>query len=217
MTNKLKLAIFISGGGTNMQAIVRNCLSGIIDAEVAVVVSNEPQAGGIVRARKLGLPVEVVDHRSFPDRESHEKAVIEAIAPYRPDLIVLAGYMRIITPVLLNRFYDNNKKLPGIINIHPADTAAYQGTHGYEFAMGLTDKGGRLQETKITVHFVDSGMDTGPVIRQRTVPIQPDDTLGTLRNRGLEIEYEIYSEVIQLLAEERIIITNGQASIRPKG
>lgn len=199
-----------------MQAIARNCQSGAIDATVAVVVSNEPDASGIEKADALGIPAVVVDHRGYGSREEHERAILAAIEPYETSLAVLAGYMRIVTPVLLDRFHDAARGLPGVINIHPADTAAYQGTHGYEFAMGLTPGAARLVETKVTVHFVDSGMDTGPVIRQRTVPILPDDSLDDLKKRGLAQEYELYSEVIQLLAEDRVRVKDGRVVVDEK-
>ena len=214
MKRKLRLVIFISGGGTNMEAIAKNALAGRIDAEVAAVVSNEPGAGGLARAEKLGIPTLVLDHRARPDRETHERAIIQALEPFDVKLIVLAGYLRMVTPVLLDYYYDYGRDLPGVINIHPADTRAYQGTHGYEFAMGLAGPGERLTETRITVHFVDAGMDTGPIIRQRSVPVHEDDTLDTLRARGLNLEYELYSEVVQLLAEDRVRLEGGRVIIR---
>ena len=164
MADKLRLAVFISGGGTNLEAIAKNCAGEAIACEVAVVVSNRADAYGLVRAKNYGIPTIVADDREFPSREAHEQAIEQALAAYPHDLIVLAGWMRILTAGFIARHFNRRIGLPGIINIHPADTAAYQGTHGYEFAMGLTRKGPRLAETKITVHFIDEGTDTGSVI-----------------------------------------------------
>ena len=196
-----------------MEAIAKNCQAGRIDAQVTVVASNVPGAGGIGRARHLGIPTLEIDHRNYPDRATHERAIIEALAAFPVAVVVLAGYMRMVTPVLLERYYDPTRRRPGVINIHPADTRAYQGTHGYEYALGLAGGGTRLTETKITIHFVDSGMDTGPILLQRAVPVFADDTIDTLRARGLQVEYEAYSEAIQLLAEDRVQVTDGRVVI----
>lgn len=200
MIDKLKLAVFLSGSGSNFEAIARNCATGKIPCEVVVVVSNRPDAFGLERAAKYGIPTVTLDDRGFPTRRAHEQALEKELASYDYDLIVLAGYMRMITGDFIQQHAKNRLGLPGIINIHPADTAAYQGTHGYEFAMGLTKKGPRLTETMITVHFIDAGMDSGPIIAQRTVPILPDDDLEALRKRGLAIEWELYSEVLGKIA-----------------
>jgi len=204
MGDKLKLVVFLSGGGSNFEAIARNCVTGAIPCEVVAVVSNRPDAFGLERAAKYGVPAISVDDRAFPSREAHEQAVDRELAAYEYDLIVLAGYMRMITGDFIARHSRNRLGLPGIINIHPADTAAYQGTHGYEFAMGLTQKGPRLTETVITVHFIDAGMDSGPVIAQRTVPILPEDGLDAVRERGLAVEWELYSEVLKKIAQGKV-------------
>ena len=134
------------------QSILDVCEAGSIHCEVVVVASNNPEAYGLKRARTHGVPTVALDHKRFPDRESHEKAIIAAIAEHEPEVAVLAGYMRVITPVLIEHFYDRRNDRPGVINIHPADTRQYQGAHGYEFAMGMLRKHPqRLEETKITV------------------------------------------------------------------
>jgi phosphoribosylglycinamide formyltransferase-1 len=197
-----------------MEAIARNCAEGKIDARVNVVVSNVPDAGGLARAKSFGIPTVVVDHRDFADRREHETEIIRRIEGHPIDLVCLAGYMRVVTPVLLDRFYDRRRNLPGVINIHPADTRAYQGEHGYEFALGLLKRHPtRLAETRITVHFVDSGVDTGPIIRQAAVPVFPEDTLEDLRKRGLAQEYLLYSEAIQLIAEGRVRLVDRKVII----
>jgi phosphoribosylglycinamide formyltransferase-1 len=212
MTEKLRLAVFLSGGGSNFEAIAKNCAAGAIACEVTVVVSNRADAYGLVRAQNHGIPAVVCDDREFPTRETHEAALEKMLVPYEFDLIVLAGYMRMLTADFIARHFNRRLGLPGIINIHPADTAVYHGVHGYEFAMGLTKKGPRLTETKITVHFIDAGMDTGPVIAQRPVPVLPEDDLEALRRRGLAVEWELYSEVLDQIAKGRVRYADGRVT-----
>jgi phosphoribosylglycinamide formyltransferase 1 len=204
MSDKLRLAVFLSGGGSNFEAIAKNCAEGKIACQVVVVLANRPDAFGLERGKKLGIPTVCVDDRDFTGRAAHEAAVEEALAPYEFDLVVLAGYMRLLTGPFIHRHKLGKFGLPGIINIHPADTTAYQGVHGYEFAMGLTGKGPRLTETKVTVHFIDEGMDTGPVITQRAVPVLPEDDLDALKKRGLEIEWELYSQVLDAIGRGKV-------------
>jgi phosphoribosylglycinamide formyltransferase-1 len=212
MNDKLRLAVFLSGSGSNFEAIARNCAAGKIACEVVVVVSNRADAYGLVRAANYGVPTIVCDDRDYPSRPAHEAALEQALTPYSYDLIALAGYMRLLTPEFVARRFNPRLGLPGVVNIHPADTKAYQGVHGYEFAMGLTKKGPRLSETKITVHFVDAGMDTGPVIAQRSVPIPSTDDLEALRQRGLAVEWEIYSEALDRIARGRVHWANGRVT-----
>jgi phosphoribosylglycinamide formyltransferase 1 len=214
MSSKLRLAVFVSGGGTNLQSIIDSCAQDNYPAEIAVVVSNKPEAYGLVRAEQAGIPSEVVAHKDFNTRQEHEREIIGRLEKYSVELVVLAGYMRVVTDVLLERFFNHARKLPGVINIHPADTLAYQGAHGYEYAMGQLDQHPeRLAQTKITVHFVDSGVDTGPIIKQAPVPIEPEDTIDDLRARGLKIEHQLYPEVIRLYAEGKLILNENIVTI----
>ncbi|RME25413.1 MAG: phosphoribosylglycinamide formyltransferase [Deltaproteobacteria bacterium] len=202
---KLRLAVFVSGSGSNFQAIVDSCRRPGYPAEVAVVVSNNPKAYALERAKAAGVPAVVVDHRAFDSRAGHEKEILRQLEPFGAKLAVLAGYMRVVTPVLLDAFRGRVGNLPSVVNIHPADTRSYQGIHGYEFALGLLpDHPRRLERTWITVHFVDPGVDTGPIIRQEPVPVFPDDDLEALKRRGLEVEHRIYPEVIEWIAKGRI-------------
>ncbi|MDP8254805.1 MAG: phosphoribosylglycinamide formyltransferase [Candidatus Alcyoniella australis] len=214
MSDKLKIAVLVSGSGTNFEAIASRAQGGQIDVEVCCVVSNRPGVGALERAERLGVPAHVVSHRDYPDRSSHERAIIETISPYGVDLIVLAGYTRIVTETLINALAGNRLGLPGIVNIHPADTRAYQGGHGYEFAMGLLpEHPQQLERTMITVHFVDNGVDTGPIIAQREVPVFAIDTLDDLRARGLQVEYGLYSQVLQWIAQGRVKYADNKATI----
>ena len=210
----LKLMVMASGSGTNLGAVMDACESGRIHARVVVVVSDKPGAYALTRARERGIPVVAVDPRFFPDRESHEAAILERVAPFKPQIAVLAGYMRLVTPFFLEKFRDPLTNLPGVINIHPADTKTYQGSRGYEFALGLGGKGRkRLARTWITVHFVDEGMDTGPIIAQKPLDVRPDDTLGSLKARGLKVEHELYPMVIDLLAKGKVGLEQGSGEV----
>jgi phosphoribosylglycinamide formyltransferase-1 len=214
MTDKLKLAVFISGGGTNLQALIDASQKPDYPARIVVVVSNVADAYGLTRAQNAGIPTEVVPHKQFKNRKAHETEILRRIERYEPQAALLAGYMRVVTPLLLYRFYDRARALPGVINIHPADTHQYQGAHGYEFALGLEPgKPQRLAETKITVHFVDAGVDTGAIIRQAKVEVLPGDTLEQLKERGLKVEHRVYPEVVRLYAEGRIRLVDKQVVV----
>ncbi|KUK55733.1 MAG: Phosphoribosylglycinamide formyltransferase [Marinimicrobia bacterium 46_47] len=182
-----RLAILISGRGSNMAAILRESREGILKGlcEVAVVVSNTCSAAGLETARKAGIPAICVSSKGKKRREFEEE-LIENLDKYRPDYIILAGFMRILTPFFIHRYRNR------ILNIHPADTAQFQGIGGYEWAF---EKG--LKETKITVHLIDDGVDTGPVLAQKTVDLRGADTLEEVEKRGLAVERSLYSQVIR--------------------
>ena len=211
---KLRLGVFVSGGGTNLQSIIDNCKKPDFPAQIVVVVSNKPGAFGLTRAERAGIPVVCVPHKGFKKRKEHEREIVKQIEQYNVEAVALAGYMRVVTPYLLDAFYNHKKGLPGVINIHPADTNAYQGAHGYEFAMGMLEEHPqRLEETKITVHFVDAGVDTGAIIKQAPVPVLPEDSIDDLRARGLKIEHQVYPEVIRLYAEGKLKLENKKVTI----
>ena len=200
MAMRLRLGVFVSGGGTNLQSLIDNCRIPAFPAELVVVVSNKTGAYGLSRAEQAGIPSLCVPHRDFASRQEHEREILRQIQPFGVDLVALAGYMRVVTPVLL-------AGLPGMVNIHPADTRAYQGAHGYEFAMGLLPEfPQRLEQTYITVHYVDAGVDTGEIIKQAPVPILPEDSIDDLRARGLAVEHRLYPEVIRMVAERRLAL-----------
>ncbi len=211
---RMRLAVLASGSGTNLQAILDACREPAFPAEVAAVASNVPGAQALARAARAGVPAVCVPHRGQPGREAHERAVLEALAPHGPcGLLVLAGYMRVLSPLVL-RAFRRPDGLPGVVNIHPADTRAYQGAHGYEFALGLVPgRPARLAETRVTVHFVDEGVDTGPIIAQRPVEVRPGDDLEALRARGLGVEHRLYPEAIRWIAEGRVRLEGGRVLV----
>ena len=210
----LRIALLASGSGSNLEAVIRGCREGGVAAEPVVALANNPGVLALERARKLDVPALVADHREHRSRAAHERRIIELLEPFAPHLLVLAGYMRIVTPTLIGHFADRFRQgLPGVMNIHPADTRQYQGAHGYEFAMGLLEGTERLEETRITVHFVDAGVDTGPIIAQRPVPVRPEDTIDDLRERGLAIEHQLYPECVDLYGRGKLSIEAGSVRV----
>jgi phosphoribosylglycinamide formyltransferase-1 len=200
MDKKTRLAVFVSGSGTNLQAIIDARIESI---EIAVIVSNNPGAYALERAKKHKIPTEVVDHRQFSSREEFEKELIKRLEPYRIDLIALAGFMRILSPLFV-RAYKNR-----IMNLHPALLPSFPGTHAAKQAL---DYG--VKFTGCTVHFVDEGVDTGPIILQAVVPIHDTDTEESLLDRIHLEEHRIYPEAIRLFAEGRLRVEGRRVFIR---
>ncbi|APG25520.1 MULTISPECIES: phosphoribosylglycinamide formyltransferase [Syntrophotalea] len=205
MNKKLRLGVLASGGGTNLQAIIDRCREGKLAAEVVLVLSNKPQAGALQRARSCGIPAVVVDHRHCPDREAFDRRMVDALRQAEVDLVILAGFMRILTPVFLSAFPQR------IMNIHPGLLPAFPGIDAQRQAL---EYGVKL--AGCTVHFVDPGVDTGPIIIQAAVPVLDDDDESSLARRILEQEHRIYPRAIQLYAEGRLRIEGRRVRIDQK-
>ncbi|MDX2494552.1 MAG: phosphoribosylglycinamide formyltransferase [Desulfuromusa sp.] len=199
---KLCLAVLASGSGTNLQSIIDQCQQGLLDAEIKLVISNNPDAGALERAEQAGINNICINHRSFDTREDFDQAVVSALKEVKTELVVLAGFMRIISAVFLQAFPER------IINIHPALLPSFPGLHVQQKAI---DYGAKF--SGCTVHLVDGGVDTGPIIVQAVVPILADDTEEILAARILEQEHKIYPQVIQWFAEERVKIIERQVKI----
>ena len=193
MSKKLRIGALASGGGTNLQVIIDRCQVGKLDAEIVLVISNNPDAVALERASRAGIAIRCIDHRLFSGREAFDAALVQALREAEVDLVVLAGFMRIITPVFVDAFPHR------IMNIHPALLPAFPGLHVQRKAL---EYGVRF--AGCTVHFVDTGTDTGPIIIQAVVPVHDDDTEETLSARILEQEHQIYPKAIQLFAEGRL-------------
>ncbi len=195
LKNKLRkpigMAVFISGRGSNMQSIVESVESGLLKgiAEVRVVFCNRKDAPGLVFARKKGIPILVLESKDR-DRKSFDADLISSLSKFRFDYIVLAGYMRILGKDFVQKFPRK------IINIHPADTKVHQGLHGYRTAF---EKG--WKETKITVHYVDEGLDTGSIIAQESVDLQGLSSLEEIEKKGLAQEHVFYPKVLKQVFE----------------
>ncbi|MDD4170087.1 MAG: phosphoribosylglycinamide formyltransferase [Desulfotomaculaceae bacterium] len=194
--DKLRLGVLASGQGSNLQAIMDAADNGKINAEVVIVISDQEKAYALERARQRGIPAEFVNPAGFKTRDEYEEVIVELLNRYGVGLVCLAGYMRIIGKTMLTSF--PNK----IMNIHPALLPAFPGLHGQEQAWrhGVKFSG-------CTVHFVDEGVDTGPIIIQAVVPVIEDDTADTLAARILEQEHIIYPEAIRRYTEGRLKIS----------
>lgn len=204
MSKKLRLGVLASGNGSNLQAIIDQCRDGRLSAEVVLVISNKPQAGALNRARKAGIPVAVIDHREHPERAAFDRTMVTALQNAKVDLVVLAGFMRILTSVFLEAFPQR------IMNIHPALLPAFPGVAAQRQALEYG-----VKIAGCTVHFVDPGVDSGPIIIQAAVPVLDGDDESTLAKRILEQEHRIYPRAIQLFAEGRLRIDGRHVCIDP--
>ena len=191
--SKTRLGVLISGNGTNLQAIIDRSEKGDLQAEVVCVISNKAAAYGLERARKHGIPALHLDHKSFSNRNEYDAAVVNCLQEYNVDLVILAGFMRIVTPVLLDAFPNR------VMNIHPALLPSFAGLDAQKQAL---EYGAKV--SGCTVHFVDTGTDTGPIILQSTVPVMEADSEETLSHRIHLEEHKLYPAAIQLFAEGRL-------------
>jgi phosphoribosylglycinamide formyltransferase-1 len=196
---KTRLAVLISGSGSNLQAIIDGCANGSIPAEVCLVLSNKADAYGLVRAQQAGIASRVLDHRDFPDRESYDTALGKVIDEYAPDAVLLAGFMRILTPAFVARFSGR------MLNIHPSLLPRFTGLHTHRRALEAGDT-----RHGASVHFVTEELDGGPVILQAWVPVEPNDDERRLAARVLQREHLIYPTVARWFAEGRLAFSNGQ-------
>ncbi len=184
----MRLAVLLSGRGSNFQAIHDAVQRGELEAEIVCVISNRPDAPGFVRAREYGYDAHVIDHKQFATRAAHEEEVLRVLEEARPDYIVLAGYMRLLSPKFVERWRER------ILNIHPSLLPAFPGVDAQAQAIAHGAK-----VSGCTVHFVDENLDAGPIILQRTVPVLPDDTPETLSARILVEEHKAYVEALRSL------------------
>ena len=201
-----RVAILISGRGSNMVALIEAAKDQTYPAEIALVVSNEPAAEGLKRAAAEGIRAAIVDHRKFgKDREAFERALQDELQTHKIELVCLAGFMRLLTPWFVGQ-WDGR-----LLNIHPALLPAFKGldTHARAIAAGVTQHGA-------TVHFVVPEMDSGPIIAQAAVPVRSGDTEAALAARVLEVEHRIYPQALRWVAEGRVRIADGRCLIDDK-
>jgi phosphoribosylglycinamide formyltransferase-1 len=194
-----RIVIVVSGQGSNMQAIVQACRAERWPAEVAAVVSNRPQAGGLAAAQALGLATSVVDHQAFATREQFDAALAAAIDGHRPDLVLLAGFMRVLTPAFVQRFQGR------MLNIHPSLLPAFPGLHTHRRAI---EAGCRIAGA--TVHFVSPELDHGPIVIQAAVPVLPGDDAAALQQRVLAAEHRIYPRAARWFVQGRLQVEGGR-------
>jgi len=193
------IVILISGRGSNMEAIVRAAIPG---ARVAAVISNRPNAGGLVFAAANGIATEVLDHTGFAGRDQFDAALAEMIDRHSPDLVVLAGFMRMLTPGFVRRYEGR------LINIHPSLLPSFTGLHTHRRAL---ESGVRVHGA--TVHFVTAELDGGPIIVQAVVPVLPDDTEDELAERVLVQEHRMYPQAVRWIVEDRVRLDQGRVTV----
>ncbi len=200
----IKLGILVSGNGSNLQAIIDAIEAGGLKARIACVVSNNPGAFALTRASRHNIPVVIHENRGFTNRSEYDAALVKILRDHGVELVILAGYMRILSEVMVTAFPN------AIMNIHPALLPAFPGLHAQKQAL---DYGVRF--SGCTVHFVDCGTDTGPIILQSVVPVEQDDTEESLSARIQKEEHRTYPEAVRLFCEGRIRLEGRHVRILP--
>ena len=202
----LPVAVLISGSGSNLQAIIDRIAAGAVDARIALVVSNRPEAYGLVIARERGIPALALPHGDYPDRAAYDEALLSAVRGSGAEAVVLAGFMRMLGAGFVSAYRDR------ILNIHPALLPSFPGIRGQgdAAAYGVTISGA-------TVHFVDEKMDNGPIVIQAAVPVGPDDDAQSLMARILRLEHRIFPQALAWLAAGRLAIEGRKTRLAPAG
>lgn len=203
MDMKKRIVVLVSGRGTNLQALIEASRSGFIPGEISLVVSDNPQAYALRRAEETKIPTFVLDYQSFPNKRAYEAALMEVLERENPELICLAGYMRIVGKEIIARFRHR------IMNIHPSLLPAFPGLEAQRQAVEYG-----VKVSGCTVHFVDEGMDTGPIILQATCPVFEEDTPETLAERILEYEHQIYPRAVKLFLEGKLEVRGRKVFVR---
>lgn len=195
-----KIAVLISGGGSNLQSIIDHIEQGHINAELACIISNNPDAYGLVRAQNENIPTYVIEHKNHATREAFELELIKTLDVYNIELIILAGFMRVLSPTFINEYHGN------ILNIHPSLLPKYTGLHTHARALEAEDS-----EHGCSVHFVTSELDDGPLVIQAKVKVEKSDTVDMLAARVLEKEHIIYPLSVKWFCEKRLAFKNNKA------
>ena len=203
---RLKVAVLISGRGSNLQALIDACARPEFPAEIRLVISNDPAAAGLARASEAGIVTRVIPHKEFPDRAAFDGAIDQALAEAGIELVCLAGFMRILGEVFVTRWRDR------LINIHPSLLPAFKGLHSHERVLAA---GARF--TGCTVHFVRPAMDDGPIIVQAAVPVLPGDDAETLAARVLAAEHQAYPLALRWIAEGRVRVREDRVEVSGAG
>lgn len=194
----MRLAVLISGGGSNLQAFIDACAAGSLSASIELVVSNRAGVKGLERADEAGIRTAVIDHRPYDSREAFDQALVDCLLPVQPDLVILAGFMRILTPTFITPFAGR------LLNIHPSLLPLYPGLNTHQRALDAGDS-----HAGATVHFVTEELDGGPPIVQCKVAIHPEDTAATLASRILIQEHRIYPLAASWLSQGRLCLKKG--------
>lgn len=195
----------ISGSGSNLQALIDACESGLIDGRISAVISNKADAYGLIRAENANIPTHTLSHKSFANREDYDTELAKLIESHQPDLVVLAGFMRILTAGFVQKFVGK------MLNIHPSLLPKYQGLNTHQRALDSGDK-----EHGVSVHFVTEELDGGPVVCQASISITADDTADTLAQRIHNKEHIIYPLVVDWFCKGKLTMQNGAAWLDDK-
>ncbi|QQY80158.1 formyltetrahydrofolate-dependent phosphoribosylglycinamide formyltransferase [Keratinibaculum paraultunense] len=203
----VNIGILISGSGTNLQAIIDNINEGNIDGEIKLVISNKKDAYGLVRAEEAGIETLYLDRKEFSTDEEYNKKIMEEFTKRDVELVVLAGYLRILSKEFVQKYKNR------IINIHPSLIPSFcgEGCYGERVHKMVLDYGAKI--TGATVHFVDEGTDTGPIILQKAVKVEDDDTVESLKEKVLKIEHELLPEAIKLYCQGRLSVEGRKVKI----
>ena len=194
MTDRLKIGVLLSGSGTNLQAII-DAIAGGLPTDIVLVVSSRPDAYGIERARAAGIPTLVMNREKYADVLAADAQIVEALREAGAEYVVMAGYMRKVTSVMLDAFPNR------VLNLHPALLPSFKGAHAIADAFNAG-----VKVTGVTVHFANADYDKGPIVAQRAVPVAENDTLDTLEAKIHDVEHVLYPEVIGLIAEGRVAV-----------
>mgnify|MGYP001820997099 CR=1 FL=1 len=198
MASPLKLVVLISGNGSNLGAIIKEIQQGSLDAEIVEVLSNRSGVYGLTRAKEANIPASVIDHNDYASREDFDQALINKIDQHNPDLIVLAGFMRILTDAFVEHYMGK------LINIHPSLLPKYQGLNTHQRVLDAGDS-----EHGATVHYVIPELDSGPVILQARLPVQERDDANSLKERIHRLEHQLYPEAIRRIASGQVTFSKG--------
>jgi len=198
---KPKIAVLISGGGSNLQALI----DAHLNAEIGLVISNQPNVKGLERAQSHGIPCSVISHKEFDSRDSFDHALAARLIQFAPDLVILAGFMRILTPEFVTKFIGK------LVNIHPSLLPKYPGLHTHQRAIDAGD-----QYAGATIHYVTAELDGGPAIAQAKLPIAKGDTADTLAKRILAIEHKLYPLAVNWILQKRVCFKNNEVFLDGK-
>ena len=205
MTQPLKIGVLLSGSGTNLQALIDDIAAGTLNAEIVQVVSSRPDAYGIERAQAAGIPVLVMNKTLYADAEAADAQIVEALQAAGAEYIVMAGYMRKVTPVMLRAFPNR------VLNLHPALLPSFKGAHTIRDAFEAG-----VKVTGVTVHFANEDYDKGPIVAQRAVEVAENDTLEALEAKIHEVEHVLYPQAVQLIAEGRVSVDEESGRVHIK-
>ncbi len=200
---KARVVVLISGSGSNLQALIDGVADNSLPIDLVAVISNRPEVMGLERATKANIPAEVLDHKAFADRESFDRALMDKIDSYQPDLIVLAGFMRILTPEFTQHY------LGRMLNIHPSLLPKFQGLHTHQRAIDAGEK-----RHGVTVHFVTAELDGGPAIVQASVPVLAEDDANSLAKRVQRQEHVIYPLAVKWFAQGDLHMVDGKSVLK---